>query len=133
MTKVKLHEDCGNSPKNLLLQQMTIAMTAADGQFFHDCTTENLTWKQVGGPFVQGQAQFLESLRGYLQAERVLELSIEHVVNHGKAGAVDGTAKTEHGRIFAFCNVYEFDSVRGAKISAVTSYVIELHDRFPAS
>lgn len=128
MTRVILHEDCGNSPKNLLLQQMTIAMTAADGQFISDCTAQNLVWNQVGGSLVKGQAQVMERLQRALQDDRVLELTIDHVVNHGKAGAVDGTAKTDGGRVLAYCNVYEFDSAKGAKISVVTSYVIELPD-----
>ena len=51
----------------------------------------------------------------------IAELTIRHAVTHGKAGAVDGSIKSEDGRSHAFCDVYEFSSAKGTTVKEITS------------
>jgi hypothetical protein len=61
-----------------------------------------------------------------MEKDKVVELTIHHVVSHGKAGAVDGMTKTKNGKIYAFCEVYEFSGAKGTSVREITSYVIEV-------
>ena len=73
MTRIRQHADCGNSPKNRLVQDLTI----------------------------------------------------EHVLSHGRAGAVDGVVEFGNKRR-AFCQVYELSNAAGSRVKALTSYSISL-------
>jgi len=54
-------------------------------------------------------------------------VTIEHVISHGKAGAVNGVV--EFGRKQrAFCYVFEFSNAKGTAVKAITAYSIPLAD-----
>ena len=44
MTRVIVSEDCGNSPKNLFLQNLTIAFAKHDSKFILDSVTDDIRW-----------------------------------------------------------------------------------------
>jgi hypothetical protein len=52
-------------------------------------------------------------------------LTIEHVISHGKAGAVNGVVEFGEKRR-AFCFVFEFSSARGTEVSGITSFSVPL-------
>lgn len=52
-------------------------------------------------------------------------LTIEHVITHGRSGAVNGVIEFRDKKR-AFCNVYDFANTRGTLVKAVTSYSIPL-------
>lgn len=125
MTRVILGKDCGNSPKNNLIRHFTVAFAKRDVKFILDTVTDAIRWNIVGGQSIEGKANLTEFL-GQLKNDRVSSLTIHHIGSHGKAGAVDGTQKSEAGELLAFCNVYEFGNTKGTLISEVTSYVIPI-------
>jgi len=125
MTRVIVSADCGNSPKNIFLQQLTIAFAKGETGFILSSVTEDIRWNLVGEKLVQGKDDFAKALEQITKA-KVAELTIHHVVTHGKAGAVNGTRKLNSGETRAFCDVYEFSGAKGTSVREITSYVIEV-------
>jgi hypothetical protein len=54
MTNIIINKDCGNSPKNLLLQNMTIAFAEANADFVLGIAAEDLYWHIIGEKIVMG-------------------------------------------------------------------------------
>jgi hypothetical protein len=57
---------------------------------------------------------------------KVAELTIQNVVTHGKAGAVNGIRKLTNGKTVGFCDVYEFGNTKGTLVKEITTYQIEI-------
>jgi hypothetical protein len=122
MTEIRNSENCGNSPKNLLLLDLTVAFAHADAPRIEDLVTSDVRWLPVGREPVLGAPAFCDAMTRYGPATVV---SIEHVICHGNAGAVNGVV--EYGRKRrAFCYVVEFSSAKGAKIREITSFSVAL-------
>lgn len=125
MTKIIIGEDCGNSPKNIFVQEMTIAFARGNSKFILSHVTDDIRWNIIGDQLIEGQDRFAEAL-DLTKKETVEVLTIRHVATHGKAGAVDGTLRLEDGKLRAFCDVYEFSNSKGSAIKEITSYFIEI-------
>src|SRR5258706_16008652 len=96
MTQVNIAEDCGNSPKNMFIQKLTIAFAKADAKFILSSVTEDIHWHIVGQKTIEGKTEFAKALEQRAK-DKALELSIRHVMTHGKAGAVNGVLKFKSG------------------------------------
>jgi len=125
MTRVTASKDCGNSPKNRFLEELTVAFARGDRDFILRNVAENIEWHIIGSRQIVGQAEFAAELTR-VQNDKAVELIIHHVATHGKAGAVDGTITRKSGQRQAFCDVYEFNGAKGTSVKAITSYVIDL-------
>jgi hypothetical protein len=125
MTKIIRSEDCGNSPKNIFLEKLTIAIAKGDAKFILRSITEDARWTIVGERVIEGQEALAESLER-IKHNEIAELTMYHIATHGKAGAVNGRLKLKGGRTQAFCNVYEFGNAKGVNVREITSYVIEI-------
>ena len=125
MTKVIIDKDCGNSPKNLFLQKLTVAFAKGDAKFILKSVADDISWNIVGSQSVQGEQDFAEAIAD-VKNEKVKQLNINHAATHGKAGAVDGVKKLNNGKVLAFCDVYEFSGSTGTRVKSITSYVIEI-------
>ena len=55
MTRVITSEDCGNSPKNIFVQDLTIALTKRDSKFILDNVTDDIRWNIVGDKLIEGK------------------------------------------------------------------------------
>ena len=125
MTKVIVSEDCGNSPKNIFLEKLTVAFAKGDSKFILGKVTDDIRWDIVGTTFIQGKDNFAEALER-MKNDQAVELTMHHIATHGKAGAVNSTTKLKNGKTRAFCDVYEFSGAKGTSIKEITSYVIEI-------
>jgi hypothetical protein len=125
MTRVIIREDCGNSPKNRFVQELTIAFAKGDPKFLIANTTGDIRWNVVGGPAIQGKDRLMEA-PGEKSTDPVVELVIHHIATHGKTGAADGLLKLKTGKTRAFCDVYEFSNSKGTRVTEITSYWIEI-------
>jgi hypothetical protein len=125
MMKVKISEDCGNSPKNVFVQDLTIAFAKGDAEFIQSNVTDDIQWNIVGDRLLEGKEKIMEMLE-QMKNDKAMELTIQHVATHGKAGAVDGRIKFENGKTVAYCNVYEFSNSKGSSIKEIISYEIEI-------
>jgi len=117
MTKVRKGADCGNSPKNTLVQELTIAMACANTNRIRDLVSNDVYWLAVGRKPVQGIDGFCKALTRY---GPVSEIAINHVLSHGRSGAIDGTVFVG-GKRRAFCHMYEFVNAKGAKVQSMTT------------
>jgi len=123
--RVIVTKDCGNSPKNMFLEKLTVAFAKGGTKLILGSVADDIRWDTVGGGLVQGKDDFVEALKR-MKTNQVVELTIYHVVTHGKAGAVNGTTKLKNGSTRAFCDVYEFSGAKGTTVKEITSYVIEI-------
>ncbi|MEW5988406.1 MAG: nuclear transport factor 2 family protein [Chloroflexota bacterium] len=125
MIKVNTSADCGNSPKNLFLQKVTIAFATGDVQTVLNAVADDIALEIIGEGMVQGKDEFAKTLKR-LTIKTATELTIDHVVSHGKAGAVNGTIERNKGTSLSFCNVYEFTGAKGDCVKKILSYRIEI-------
>lgn len=125
MTKIIVGEDCGNSPKNILLQNLTIAFGKGEIKFILGKVTDDFHWNIVGDQLIQGKDNFAKALQRK-KNEKVLEIAVHHIATHGKYGAANGTTKLKNGKTLAFCDVYEFKDTKRTLVKEITSYVIEI-------
>ncbi|MCE7988544.1 MAG: nuclear transport factor 2 family protein [Caldilinea sp. CFX5] len=124
MTKVKRSNDCGNSPKNLFIEEMEIAFAQGNREFLANAVTLDIHWTIIGQKAAHGIDEFLALLQETVQRAEVLEIAIHHVVTHGKAGAVNGVRQENDGKTYDFCTVYEFGNAKGTSIREVSHYAI---------
>lgn len=118
MTDVTPSSDCGNSPKNQFAEQIAIAMETGDIGFLADVLDDSVTW-EVGGDDVSGRGDVLAKLA---QAQVPSRLLIDHVVTHGKAGAVNGAAEFDSSEdVRRFCHVLTFTNTKCRTIRRITS------------
>ena len=61
MTRVIISEDCGNSPKNIFVQDLTIALAKGDSKFVLDNVTDDIRWNRIGDELIDGKKQFCRS------------------------------------------------------------------------
>jgi len=125
MVNVILSEDCGNSPKNQFLEKLTIAFAQGDTEFILSKVMPDIRWQLVGQKQIEGRNALAAAL-AQRPDNKVVELTIHHVMTHGKAGAVNGTLTLAGGETRAFCDVYEFNGAKASSIRAITSYMITL-------
>jgi SnoaL-like domain len=125
MTKVIIGEDCGNSPKNIFVQELTIAFAKGESKFILDRVTDDIRWNIVGDTLIEGKDNFIKAIER-MKNDKVAQLTIHHVATHGKAGAVNGTSTFEDGKTRAFCHVYEFSNTKAVAVKEIISYIMEI-------
>jgi hypothetical protein len=125
MTRVIVSEDCGNSPKNIFVQEFTVAMIKGDTKFLLQSVVDEIRWNVTGDKVIHGKDHVIRALEER-KNDPALELTIQHIATHGKTGAVDGQIKFKGGKTHAFCNVYAFSNSKGNCVKEITSYIIEV-------
>ena len=125
MTKIIISEDCGNSPKNIFVKDLTIALAKGDTKFALNNVTDDILWNFIGGKTFQGKVAFTEKLKE-ISKDKFLELTFHHISTHGISGSVNGQVKLKSGKSFGFCDVFKFSNTKGEKVKEITSYVIKL-------
>ena len=123
MTEINRSGDCGNSPKNQLVENVSVALATADVDALSGWITDEVRWEIVGGATVSGRSELADAVER-LGREEPTAVTIEHVMTHGKAGAVSGrVAFGQDSR--EFCDVYEFSSARGTHVKSIKSFRID--------
>ena len=102
MTNIRRSCDCGNSPKNIFAEDFTVGLLTGDRDFLVGAAAEGLNLSDV--------------------AEPPIEIVIDHVVTHGKAGAVNGTMVRKDGRSEGFCLMLTFASAKADRVARVSYY-----------
>ena len=114
-TKVKRSKDCGNSPKQTLLQDFAIAMARADLKQLSQLTLQNTSWIQSGRKPISNQ----EVLLNVVEREGpVEEIEVFDVVSHGKKGAVRG-CYLRSGKRRIFCHFVDFSNTKCTHIQTL--------------
>lgn len=124
MTEVIRSGDCGNSPKNVFVETLAVALATGDRDVVLASIVDDVRWRVVGDEPTLGKDEIADALRanGKRKPKRVV---IDRVMTHGRAGAVNGTVEFAGGKVCEFCDVYEFGSAKGNSVSRITSYRVE--------
>ena len=124
MPKVTKSADCGNSPKNLLVQALAIALETANGAAFSRCTSEEIVWAVPGRRSFQGRTAALAWLKS--KKPDSARIVVRHITSHGRGGAAEGLLVDDSGLSHGFCHVMEFASAKGDRVSAIFSYYSDI-------
>ena len=116
--KVIRSSDCGHSPKQKLLEDMSIALAGADAGLIDSLTVPELVWLHVGGKPVEGQDAVLSAIR---KSGPATEVAIDRVASHGRAGAVNGII-TRGSKRTGFCHMFEFNNTKGTHLKSISTY-----------
>ena len=120
---VNVQADCGNAPRKLLLRDISIAFAERDVATLLEHAHKDITWNRVGTNITEGKAAFEEALSS-LTLPDARELTLHHILTHGKEGAVSGTVIFSDGSQRDFCDVYVFSSTTSKLVKVLQSYVI---------
>ena len=123
MTEINRSGDCGNSPKNQLVENVSVALATANADALSTWVTHEVRWEVVGGPTAGGLSELEDAVKRPGRGEPTA-VTIAHVMTHGKSGAVSGRVEFEQGAR-EFCDVYEFSSARGTHVESIKSYWID--------
>jgi hypothetical protein len=127
MVKINVEADCENSPKKEFIRDFEVAFPEKKRTVILDSIDDNISWEMVGESVINGKADAEEMLDTMLDGT-ITELTIENIITHGDAGSANGTISFEDGRVFSFCDIFNFTSHgKNAKIKKLTSYVIEIN------
>jgi hypothetical protein len=127
MPKVIKSKDCGNSPKNLLIQSLAIAIETSNALSFSRTVTDDVVWALPGRRSFNGKPACLAYLKA-VKRNAPKQVKVRRAINHGRAGAADGTLTQVTGLTLSFCHVVDFSSVKGDRVSAISSYYSDLGD-----
>lgn len=119
MVEITGSKDCGNSPKNTLVERVAVALETGDQAFLGEYLAEGAVWETSDGRMVEG-----DGIVGVAseRAATVASVSIDHVISHGKIGSANGTCRDSRGRQAHFCHVVEFSNVKFTRIRRICSY-----------
>lgn len=108
------------------LEEFNKAFARNDTEYILDRVTDTIRWTIVGDQTVEGKEEFTSALKA-MEAEEPFELTIHHIITHGKEASVNGIMKIPgDDKAYAFCDVYTFSGFKNPKISEMTSYAIEI-------
>lgn len=83
MTRVIIAEVCGNSPRNIFLEKLTIAFAKVEAEWILENVTEDVRWNIIGEELVSGKAEAAARLER-MAVEEVEELTVSHVATQGR-------------------------------------------------
>ena len=84
MMKVIRSSGCGNSSKQKLVVDMSVALAGADVGIMASLAVPELVWLHIGKKPIEGQDAVLSAIR---KSGPATEVAVDRVVSHGRAGA----------------------------------------------
>ena len=115
--KITVPNDCGNSPRNLLVSQFAVDWAAGKTENLRALFADDVRWEVVGKPEVDSEAAL--SL-----VQNVSEVEVFTAINHGRVTACNGRLLAD-GRQTDFCHVFHFSGVaKTAKIVQIRTYLV---------
>lgn len=117
------------SDKEKFLRDVNKAYAEGDEKFFMDHITDDISWAIVGERDIGGKAEFKEVL-DQMKEMPALDIEVENVFVSDSHGIVEGVVISRNRlgqkKHFGFCDVYKFAEGKDLRISAITSYVIDI-------
>ena len=117
LTQIQGSKDCGNSPKNQFVQDVSVAIEC--GEAMPDAFSEDVTWEQPEKQRISGKTDVLEHVRS---RPSPTSITVLHAISHGKVGAANGEVTLANGHTRRFCHVFEFTNTKANCISVIKSY-----------
>lgn len=117
MTKLNRSADCGNSPKNKMVEDIGIALERRDTEFLSSILDSEAVWSYLNSTTTKAE-NILDTLS---TLDKPAALNMDHVMSHGKVGAVNGGSERDTGKQ-RFCHVIEFTSTKCNRVKRIESY-----------
>lgn len=115
--KITVPDDCGNSPRNLMVSQFSVDWAAGNIDSLRPLLTGDMRW-EVAGDLDPGAESSLPLPRD------VREVEVFPAINHGRASSCNGRIRTASGRI-DFCHVFRFSgAAKTARIVHIRTYIV---------
>jgi len=112
MTRITRSPDCGNSPKNKLVEDLAIALEMGTPDF--GVLADDVRWNRADGHCLSGHAAVADGIAGTTAPG---ELVIERVSSHGKVGSALGRADNR-----PFAHFFEFASAAAKAVVRIDSF-----------
>ncbi len=112
---------CGNSPKNTVLEDLAVALSSGDAARITALTTDDVTWRRPGQPLADGRAAVLAAAKRE-RPTPTSTLAIQHVVSHGRAGAVSAAITSPNHPASDFCLFFTFANAKGSAVNTIVTY-----------
>lgn len=125
MPKVIKSPDCGNSPKNLFVQALVIAIETSNASAFLRCVSDEVIWAVPGRKSFDGKAAALAFLKSR-KLNTPTQVKVRRAISHGRAGAGDGVLVLDSGQTMSFCHMVDFASAKGDRVLRISSYYSDL-------
>jgi hypothetical protein len=101
-----------------MAENIGIAIETRDTGFLSTILDSNAIWN-----YAKGSARTAEAILSELRIlNKPSDLIIDHVISHGKVGAVNGHSTGSEGEQ-RFCYVIEFTSVKCNQVRRIESYI----------
>jgi hypothetical protein len=118
MTKISRSTDCGNSPKNKMVEDIGVALETGDREFLATTLDSEAAWSCTRSIFNTSE-KILDAL---LALDKPVDLAIDHAISHGKVGSVNGHVYRKGKGDLRFCHIIEFTSTKCDRIKRIESY-----------
>ena len=115
--KVLESKDCGNSPKNLFVQEMAVSFETGD--LAPDSATEELVFHDRSGEI---GINLTNPFPWLVDRAAPVEVHVLHASAHGRTGAANGVSTLEDGAKHPFSYVFEFKNTTAKCVAAVYRY-----------
>ncbi|MFC5583622.1 nuclear transport factor 2 family protein [Nitratireductor kimnyeongensis] len=120
--ELKGSRDCGNSPKNQRVQDLSVALAAGDEATLSQLVDEDAVWEIAGRRIVEGRKAIIAAAG----APEVEALTVNHAIAHGRAGAANGRLRLANGDGMAFCDILEFTNAKARSVRRITTLRVPL-------
>lgn len=124
--EIRTAPDCGNSPKKILIRQLTVDFASYEVEKVKDYFADDIEWRLIGDKSIKGKEEFAEALE-QMSNHKVSDLTIHSIITHGREASVNGEMVMGNNDRFAFADFYKFTSAASSKIEIITSYVIKVN------
>ena len=110
-----------------LLRHFNEAYVSGNVDAMSEMIADEIEWDLVGDQFLSGKEAVVKMLH-QMVAGQESKLSIERVIMHGKLAVINGIVEMQNSggewTKFGFCDIYELDGFKNARIKKMTSYVL---------
>ncbi|KEO72281.1 nuclear transport factor 2 family protein [Anditalea andensis] len=113
------------SDKNVILKKFNKAFAEGDVDTILNYVSDNIIWNIKGDKLVKGKENFAVYIKEMATHES-MGLTLGLPVINGSFAVLEGQMTSPSGNMYAFCDLYTFETEEGGEIKSLTSYVIEI-------
>jgi len=124
MAEITVKAALDHSPRKQFLKDFNLAFARGNADFIIEHVSDDIHWIIYGDKEIQGKEAFTKEVN-IMKDYTADELVIRSIVTHGREAALNGEIKMG-GKVYAFCDVYQFNHSTNNLISRMESYVIPI-------
>lgn len=115
------------------IEELNEAFASGNMAKIMESMSDDISWEMVGNFKIKGKEEFQKAM-AEMENIKTLEMKVNQVITHGKLASSDGFMRIKEAsgeeKAFGFCDIYEFNGFKNAKIRKMTSYVVPLKNEY---